>query len=115
MFTYAELNKDLHERSLYFFLSNILTVPVPFNIWFEALDNRTDDNCAAQTHCLAFSPKGYIKLVDKADFKPGSISMRSNANCIREKKPGCLLFLSFCDRSRKQKYPVIMNTISGKV
>lgn len=93
-------------------MSNILTISVPLNIWFEALDIRIDDNCAAQTHCLAFSPKGYIKLVDKADFKPGSIAMRGNGNCIREKKSG---FLSFCDKSRKKKYSVIMNMVSGKV
>lgn len=84
--TQAEISKDLHERSFYFFLSNILTISVPLNVWFEALDIRIDDNCAAQTHCFTFSPKGYIKLVDKADFKPGSIAMRGNGNCTREKK-----------------------------
>lgn len=93
-------------------MSIILTISVPLNVWFEALDIRIDDNCAAQTHCLAFSPKGYIKFVDKADFKPGSIAMRSNSNCMKKKKSG---FLSFCDKSRKKKYSVIMNTVPGKV
>lgn len=102
MFTYAEISKDLHEKSLYFFLSNILTISVPFDVWFEALDVRTDDNCAAQTHCLAFSPKGYIKLVDKADFKPGSIAMRGNANCIREKKNLAVYFF----------FPFVMRIVS---
>jgi len=95
MFTYAKISKDLHERSLYFFLSNILTVSVPFDVWFEAFDIRTDDNCAAQTHCLTFSPKSYIKLVNKSDFKPGSIAIRGNTNCIEEKKIIWLFTLSF--------------------
>lgn len=83
-------------------MSNILTISVPFDVWFEALDVRTDDNCAAQTHCLAFSPKGYIKLVDKADFKPGSIAMRGNANCIREKKNLAVYFF----------FPFVMRIVS---
>lgn len=78
-FADAERSKDLHQQMY-------LTISVPFDVWFEALDIRTDDNRAAQTHRLAFPPKGYIKLVDKADFKPGSIAMRGNANCIRGKK-----------------------------
>lgn len=79
-------------------MSNILTISVPLNFWFEALDIRIDDNCAAQTYCLAFSPEGYIKLVNKADFEPGSIAMRGNANCIMKKNPSVYFFLPFVTR-----------------
>lgn len=79
-------------------MSNVLTIAVPLDVWFEALDIRTDDNRAAQTHCLAFSPKRYLKLVNKFDFEPGSEAMWGNANCTREKSLAAYLFFHFMIR-----------------
>lgn len=82
----------------------MLTVSVPLDVWLEALDVRIDDNRAAQAHCLAFSPKGHVKLVGEADLEPGRKAMRGNANWVRGEKKGC---------QRGGRCPVLMSTTSA--
>lgn len=103
-FQYLSLQKKkkvkshLHWTNLYFFLPKVLTIAVPLDFWFEALDIRTDDNRAAQTHRLTFSAKRYLKLVNKFDFEPGSEAMWGNTNCTREKSLAAYLFFYFMIR-----------------